>query len=375
MWDMGRAEPALIRPGFRVRFRDQAAVKPMYSLPGTSADGVAAPRTDRVADRAGCAGTHAVADAGVAPQAPAAAGFEVRSAGLRTLVQDLGRPGLTGMGVSPSGALDRGAMRAANRIVGNPVDTPVLENLLGGLRLVCRGRAVVAVTGAWADLRLVTASGDRVSVARGCPLALDEGDELQLGALDAGVRCYVAVRGGWLIEPVLGSHATDTLSGIGPAPLRPGDRLAVGTAPGGVRPGAVQADDVTAAPPRAGDLVTLDIVLGPRADWFTPDALQLLVEQAWRVTPQSDRVGMRLSGTEPLARARQGELPSEGTVAGAIQVPAGGQPVLFLADHPLTGGYPVIGAVVSRDLDRLAQVPVGASLRFRPVGPFEEILP
>ncbi len=361
MWDMDRAEPALVRPGFRVRFRNLDAAGVAYSLPGENA----------------CLPAAAPAAPGgaTAPAAPPAC-FEVLSAGPQTLVQDLGRPGLTGMGVSLSGALDRGALRAANRIVGNPADAPALENALGGLRLVCRGRAVVAITGARAEIRLTTAAGIRLPAALNQPLALDDGDELRIGAPDAGVRCYVAVRGGWNAAPVLGSCATDTLAGIGPAPLRAGDRLAVGAVPGGVRPGAVQAE---AAPPpalpRRGELVTLEIVLGPRTDWFSPEALDLLAEQEWTVTPQSDRVGMRLAGAEPLARARQGELPSEGTVAGAIQVPAGGQPVLFLADHPLTGGYPVIGAVIGRDLDRAAQIPVGARLRFRPIGPFKEILP
>ncbi|MGE4451210.1 5-oxoprolinase/urea amidolyase family protein [Castellaniella sp.] len=358
MWDMDRAEPALVRPGFRVRFRDLDAAGAAYSLPGAETGAV-----DRPA---------------AAPSVPAtpAACFEVLAAGLQTLVQDLGRPGLTGMGVSLSGALDRGALRSANRIVGNPADAAVLENALGGLRLACRGRAVVAVTGARAELSLVTAAGIRLPAAPGRPLALDDGDELRVGAPSAGVRCYVAVRGGWDVAPVLGSRATDTLAGIGPAPLRPGDRLPVGAAPDAARPGAVLPDGEAAPPPPGrGDLVTLDIVLGPRADWFTPAALALLAGQEWTVTPQSDRVGMRLSGAEPLVRDRQGELPSEGTVAGAIQVPAGGQPVLFLADHPLTGGYPVIGAVVGRDLDRAAQIPVGARLRFRPIGPFEEILP
>lgn len=361
MWDMDRAEPALVRPGFRVRFRNLDAAGVAYSLPGENA----------------CLPAAAPAAPGgaTAPAAPPAC-FEVLSAGPQTLVQDLGRPGLTGMGVSLSGALDRGALRAANRIVGNPADAPALENALGGLRLVCRGRAVVAITGARAEIRLTTAAGIRLPAALNQPLALDDGDELRIGAPDAGVRCYVAVRGGWNAAPVLGSCATDTLAGIGPAPLRAGDRLAVGAVPGGVRPGAVQAD---AAPPpalpRRGELVTLEIVLGPRTDWFSPEALDLLAEQEWTVTPQSDRVGMRLAGAEPLTRTRQGELPSEGTVAGAIQVPAGGQPVLFLADHPLTGGYPVIGAVIGRDLDRAAQIPVGARLRFRPIGPFKEILP
>ncbi|WP_368643215.1 5-oxoprolinase/urea amidolyase family protein [Castellaniella ginsengisoli] len=361
MWDMDRAEPALVRPGFRVRFRNLDAAGVAYSLPGENARLPAA--------------APAAPGGAAAPAAPPAC-FEVLSAGPQTLVQDLGRPGLTGMGVSLSGALDRGALRAANRIVGNPADAPALENALGGLRLVCRGRAVVAITGARAEIRLTTAAGIRLPAALSQPLALDDGDELRIGAPDAGVRCYVAVRGGWNAALVLGSCATDTLAGIGPAPLRAGDRLAVGAVPGGVRPGAVQAD---AAPPpalpRRGELVTLEIVLGPRTDWFSPEALDLLAEQEWTVTPQSDRVGMRLAGAEPLTRTRQGELPSEGTVAGAIQVPAGGQPVLFLADHPLTGGYPVIGAVIGRDLDRAAQIPVGARLRFRPIGPFKEILP
>ncbi|MFT0532194.1 5-oxoprolinase/urea amidolyase family protein [Castellaniella hirudinis] len=363
MWDMERVEPALVRPGFRVRFRDLEAAGAAYSLPGENA----CPPAD---------GAVKAASMGPAAAAAPSACFEVLSAGTQTLVQDLGRPGLTGMGVSLSGALDRGALRAANRIVGNPADAPVLENALGGLRLACRGRAVVAITGAQAQIHLTTAGGVRLPAASGQPLALDDGDELRIGAPGAGVRCYVAVRGGWDVAPVLGSCATDTLAGIGPAPLRSGDRLRVGTAPGGVRPSAVLADAAAPPPPpRRGALVVLDIVLGPRSDWFSPAALDLLAQQEWTVTPQSDRVGMRLTGPEPLTRSRQGELPSEGTVAGAIQVPASGQPVLFLADHPLTGGYPVIGAVVGRDLDRAAQIPVGARLRFRPTGPFKEILP
>src|SRR5690606_29396381 len=145
--------------------------------------------------------------------------------------------------------------------------------------------------------------------------------------------------------------ATDVLAGMGPAPVKKGDRIAIG-APVTVNAGpdeerlAVAAVDL----PRSGDLVYFDVIPGPRDDWFDVAALDRLVSQDWVVTPQSNRVGMRLAGAEPLARSRQGELPSEGTVAGAIQVPAGGQPVLFLADQPLTGGYPVIGAAIGRVL-------------------------
>ena len=120
----------------------------------------------------------------------------------------------------------------------------------------------------------------------------------------------------------------------------------------------------------------LDITLGPRADWFSPQALALLLEQPWQVTPQSNRVGLRLAGSQPLQRAAAfegAELPSEGTALGALQVPANGQPVLFLADHPLTGGYPVVGCVAAHHLDLAAQLPAGTLIRFRAQHPFQEI--
>ena len=111
--------------------------------------------------------------------------------------------------------------------------------------------------------------------------------------------------------------------------------------------------------------------MGPRTDWFTSEAVALLASQLWSVTPQSNRVGLRLAGEQPLTRSNPAELPSEGTALGAIQVPPSGQPVLFLADHPLTGGYPVIGAVATHHLDRAGQIPIGARVRFNPLQPFE----
>lgn len=370
MWDLERAQPALVQPGSRVRFRDLERTGVTISLPVGKAPGQDI-RAEPIPEPESVSPP-------VAPPDPLSRStrFEVRAAGLQTLVQDLGRRGQTHMGVSLSGALDRNALRTANRIVGNPSDAPVLENVLGNVHLVCRGRAVVAVTGALAELHITTAAGLRLSAQRYRPLALDDGDSLRIGVLRAGARCYMAVRGAWDVAPVLGSRATDTLAGIGPAPLRAGDVLAVGEARARQRLSAVVPDmEPPQAAPRSGDVVTLDIVLGPRADWFTAQALQRLAGQEWTVTPQSDRVGIRLAGAEPLERRVTGELPSEGTVLGAIQVPASGQPVLFLADHPLTGGYPVIGAVVSRDIDRAAQLPVGVRLHFRPVGPFEDIQP
>ncbi len=370
MWDMDRTEPALVQPGFRVRFRDLEAPGAVYSLCATEgASRTPSPAPPPAPDASAASGSSAASHT---PAVPAAAGApvvsavcEVLDAGLQTLLQDEGRPGLTRLGVSRSGALDRGSMRRANRLVGNPDGLPVLEHVLGGLRLVCHGRAVVAVSGATAPVVVTAASGMRLPAAAGHPIVLHEGDELRIGRVRAGVRCYVAVRGGWAAQPVLGSCATDVLAGLGPAPLKRGDRLAIGH-PSSHSENAA-AESAAAELPRAGDQVVFDVIPGPRDDWFDADALERLLSQDWTVTPQSNRVGMRLAGAEPLVRARQGELPSEGTVAGALQVPPNGQPVLFLADHPLTGGYPVIAVVAAGQLDRLAQVPVGTRLRFRRV--------
>ncbi|QUW20033.1 biotin-dependent carboxyltransferase family protein [Agrococcus sp. Marseille-Q4369] len=205
-------------------------------------------------------------------------------------------------------------------------------------------------------------NASRSSVVPGAPVALDDGDELRIGAITAGLRALVTVRGGIALESALGSLATDTLADLGPEPLAAGDVVPLhgpAAAPYAVEP----VPEPLASPPAPGQEVRLRIVLGPRSDWFTPAALEALTAQAWLVTPRSDRVGVRLEGT-PLERARDGELPSEGAVTGAIQVPPDGQPVLFLPDHPLTGGYPIVGAVVDADLDLVGQLPPGARIRF-----------
>jgi biotin-dependent carboxylase-like uncharacterized protein len=171
----------------------------------------------------------------------------------------------------------------------------------------------------------------------------------------------VPVRGGLTVDHVLGSAAGDTLSGLGPAPLQPGDLLAVGPEPD--RPWLL---DVAPVAPPTGATVTLRAVLGPRADWIA-DA-EALTDRTWTVSSRSDRVGMRLEG-EPLRRSDRRELPSEGMVRGAIRVPPGGEPVVFLADHPVTGGYPVVAVVVDADVDHAAQARPGQTVRFRLVPP------
>ncbi|HSW16926.1 MAG TPA: 5-oxoprolinase/urea amidolyase family protein [Ramlibacter sp.] len=345
MWDLEREAPALLQPGFRVRFIDMAG-RPALSPPA------ATPRP---------------APARIAIE-PDGAALEIRSAGLQALFQDTGRHGQVRQGVSASGAMDQGALRAANRLVGNASDAACVEIAYGGFQLVCRGEAVVAFTGADAPIELASAGGARSAVPGYHAIALSDGDSLTLAAPRAGVRSYLAVRGGFAIAPVLGSCSTDTLAHVGPAPIAAGDVLPVRPVARGAIVGLHE--QPPADLPTVQQTVTLDVVMGPRTDWFTPEAVALLASQVWKATPQSSRVGLRLAGEQALVRANPAELPSEGTVLGALQVPPNGQPVLFLADHPLTGGYPVIGAVATYHLDRAGQIPIGASVRFNPIHPF-----
>ena len=353
MWDLARAEPAYIQPGFRVQFVDADRQGAQVFLPAATQS--------------------SASNQPLAIDAPAQTAIEFVSPGLQSIFQDSGRHGMSGLGISASGALDQGAMRQANRRVGNPVHTPVLENVLGQLVLRAHGACTLAVSGAQVALRVRSADGHSWEVPGDQAVALDDGDTLQLGAVQAGVRCYVAVRGGWGVASVLGSCATDTLALVGPQAVQAGQRVVVGQAVPAqqlraVEPGAGARPSL----PRAGETVTLDVVLGPRTDWFTAQALQTLTGQTWRVTPQSNRIGMRLEGAQSLERRNPSELPSEGTVVGAIQVPISGQPVLFLADHPLTGGYPVVASLASYHLDLAAQIPVDCRIQFRVVAPFFE---
>lgn len=281
--------------------------------------------------------------------------LEVVRAGALTTVQDLGRPGYAHLGVPRSGALDTGARALANRLLGNPPGAAVLETTLDGVGLRAVGGPVtVAVTGAPCAVRVCGRP-----VAWGAPVLLRAGAELEVGRAESGVRGYVAVRGGFAVEPVLGSRSTDLLSGLGPPVLTAGALLPVG-APG---PDPVAGVDGPAAPGPPSELV-LPLRLGPRADWFTAESVTgRLLRATYRVSAASNRIGLRTEGPA-LVRARGGELPSEGMVLGAVQVPPDGQPVVFLADHPVTGGYPVVGVVAGAALDAVAQVGPGVPVRF-----------
>ncbi|WP_223208202.1 5-oxoprolinase subunit C family protein [Actinopolyspora erythraea] len=294
------------------------------------------------------------ATSGTTPGGRAGRELEVLRPGPLSTVQDLGRTGLAAMGVGVSGAADRRSLRLANRLVGNAEEAAAVEVTLGGLWVRARTTLVVALTGASFP---VTVDG-RVAASH-TVLTLGAGSELRVGQCRTGMRGYLAVRGGVEVPPVLGSRATDTLAGLGPRPLGAGSVLPVGEPHGGFP----RVDAAPVATPTGGDLA-LAVRLGPRRDWFTPEALRRLLGEPFVVTQDSDRVGMRLSGPS-LPRGETGELPSEGMVGGALQVPPDGRPTLFLADHPVTGGYPVIAVVPSAHLPTAAQARPGQRLWFR----------
>nr|WSX54788.1 biotin-dependent carboxyltransferase family protein [Streptomyces sp. NBC_00974] len=289
-------------------------------------------------------------------RAQAAQAFEVLRPGALTTLQDLGRPGYAHLGVPRSGALDAGAHALANRLLGNPPEAATLETTLDGVGLrALGGPVVVAVTGAPCGVRVCGRAAPW-----GAPVLLRAGAELEVGRAESGVRSYVAVRGGFAAPPVLGSRSTDLLSGLGPPVLTAGALLAVGPA----GPDPVAGADALAMPGPPSELV-LPLRLGPRADWFDRESVtDRLLRARYRVSAASNRIGLRTEGP-PLTRARGGELPSEGMVLGAVQVPPDGHPVVFLADHPVTGGYPVIGVVPPGPaLDAAAQARPGVGIRF-----------
>lgn len=351
MWDLDRENPALIRPGDTVRFKAVRSHAIMTERPKVPAN--------RTAEHQGNAG------------------LAVRKPGLQATVQDLGRPGFASLGVSSAGAMDRGALRRANRLVGNAEGAAGIELLFGGLELEALTDQVLAVAGAAVPLQITPGADSKEDIQRttaarhpacDAPFALLAGERLTVGTPTAGLRSYIGVRGGLGGPDALGSRSTDTMSGIGPELLEAGTILPVHAA----KPGSVVGHPEVSPLPIQDGATVLRVVPGPRQDWFSTDTLQDFLAQEWTVTPKSNRIGLRLNG-QPLSRSRDGELASEGTVRGAVQVPPEGQPVLFLSDHPVTGGYPVIAVVVHADLDKAAQLPPGTTVRFTAAAPPAEL--
>lgn len=281
--------------------------------------------------------------------------LEVLAPGPMTTVQDLGRPGLASIGVGCSGAADPTALRAANRLLGNDQGAAALELTIGGLEVRAHGDLLVALTGAPCPM-----SVDGTPVAANAVVRVRDGARLRLGVPPTGLRSWLAVRGGIDVPPVLGSRSTDLLSGVGPGIVTAGQCLPVGPSP----QTELVTDVLPVAAPVGGD-ARLRVIPGPRLDWFVDDAFDVLLRGSYEVTADANRVGARLSGPM-LERRDSAELPSEGMVTGALQVPPSGQPTIFLADHPVTGGYPVIAVVASADLSVAAQLRPGQRVTFQP---------
>lgn len=392
LFDPDAARPVLLPPRARVRFVPEravvAAAGPARTDPAATraaafaredAEPAEGPTPPPAAPPGTCAapiasGEHPASGgpdaapasfpAGIPSAAPAAAdrpGGGSRSAlrvvdpGAFATVQDLGRPGRAALGIGRAGALDREALRVANRLVGNDEGAAGLEIALGGFIARAERDTWVCVTGALVDVVVAGRAVDTYA-----PRLVPAGAELRVGHARAGLRAYLAVRGGILAPAVLGSRAYDALAGLGPAPMRAGDVIDVGPAASAV---PVLDTFPWSVPPALREVAIAD---GPRADWFTADAVSTLSRAKWTVSSDVDRVGIRLDGPA-LGRARGDELPSEGMRPGAIQVPPHGRPVVLLADGPVTGGYPVIAVVTDAALDGLAQARPGDRIRFRRV--------
>ncbi len=280
----------------------------------------------------------------------------VVNAGVRSLIQDTGRPGYARLGIAESGAYDRAALAEANRLVGNG-ELAGIECLLGGLQLRCVGNAVLGVTGAPVEVTVQTRRCEP-----GKAISLSDGDIVRIGRAKSGLRSYVAVRGGLAGKIQLGSQSTDTMSGLGPRQLSVDDHLDIGDI-GEFAAGDSSSTQPTTQPgPRRDDAQPIRVVSGPHDDLLARPLAELLADSVWTVSPLSDRIGLRLTGPG-LPLTVEATLPSEPTIRGAIQVLPDGQLVILGPDRPTTGGYPVVGVVIDADLDRLAQLRPGSRIR------------
>ena len=281
----------------------------------------------------------------------------VQAPGLFTTVQDLGREGYGPIGVSPSGAADPVSQRIGNRLVGNPEGAAALEMTLVGGTFGFERATIIAVTGA-----------DFGPCLHGIPLPMwtsieiPAGKTVTLGPSRSGARAYLCVQGGIAVEPFLGSASTHVLSGLGGfqgRALRKGDRVEIGAATSlfhkrWLAPAAREHFE-----PRK----IIRVTDGPQSDWFENSAWKMFCESAFRVSEQSNRMGIRLEGPQiPLDNSR--EMITEGVSLGAIQVPAAGQPIILFVEQQTTGGYPKIANVVSADLHSLGQLRPRDTIRF-----------
>lgn len=361
LFDPSVDPPALLTPGTRVRFvpaRTAAPAPAVATGPHPAREQPAAESTGGTRSLGGPVFSRGQGGdpSGAAPGPPA---LRIIEPGLLATIQDQGRPGHTLAGIAVSGAADRSALRTAHRLLGNAETAAGIEVTMGGLRAVAQHDLWFAVTGAWGPIRL---DGREVDPYEAHPWPA--GAELHLDWFAHGARAYLAVRGGIAAPASIGSRSTDTLSGLGPAPLGAGTSVHLDSE----AVAAIPVEDLHPWSPPEDAVLEVELAPGPRAGWFAPEALPTLFGAIWTVSNEADRVGIRLDGPE-LARLDTRELPSEGMLPGAIQVPPSGQPVVLGPDGPVTGGYPVIAVVTDATRDTLAQARPGTRLRFRHARP------
>ncbi len=285
--------------------------------------------------------------------------IDVLDGGMMTTVQDLGRFGYQRYGVPTSGALDQFALRAANRLVGNPEGAAALEMTAIGPRLRFLAPATIALTGADLQARI-----DGQALARWESAAVEAGATLSFDGPQDGIRGYLAVAGGIDVPPVLGSRSTYTrskLGGLDGRPLKAGDTLDVGGERPALLGGTLRLPE--AERPVYGHAHELRVVLGPQDDRFTARGIETFLSSEYRVSPQSDRMGCRLTGPT-IEHLRGPDIVSDGIPFGAVQVSGDGAPIVLLADRGTAGGYTKIATVIGPDLPRLAQAAPGDTVRF-----------
>ena len=287
------------------------------------------------------------------------AGLRVLAPGFHTTVQDLGRPGYQTVGVPVSGALDGISLRLANALVGNPLGTAALEILFGGPTLeVVADRVRVALAGA--DARLAIRAEKPRILATGQSATLSPGEAFEVVAGRRSACCYLTVEGGVAVPLVLGSASTyvrAAIGGLDGRALQRGDFVPLALARASER-----AELRLPSPPATSDQ-PIRVILGPQQEYFTDEAVAAFLGAEFRISQSTDRMGMRLDG--PFLEHRRGwDIVSDAITTGAIQVPGSGHPILLLADHQTTGGYPKIATVVSADLPVVGRRRPGDKLRF-----------
>jgi antagonist of KipI len=286
--------------------------------------------------------------------------IQVQSPGLQTTVQDLGRNGFGPVGVSPSGAADPVSLRVGNRLVGNEESAAGLEMMLLGGTFVFPDGAILALTGS--DFGAVL---DDALVELGESVAVRPGQTLRLGSTNSGARCYLCMQGGIAAKSFLGSASTHILSGLGGfegRALRKGDVLRIGSARNAFRRRTLAPETLEHLSRRN----VLRVTAGPQVNWFSGSSLRSFYANTHRVGEQSNRMGLRLEGAA-ITQSGDGQMITEGVSLGAIQVPAGGSPIILFVEQQTTGGYPKIANVIASDIHRVGQLRPRDEIRFEEV--------